>query len=60
MMFITIYRIYVCLWLAFFTGSKAMDDFKLPLVVVIPVCMFILIEFIIEAYELLALLVNCF
>lgn len=60
MMFIIIYKINVLLWICLFIGRKALDDFKVPLIVVIPVCMFILIEFGIETYGLLNLFLNFF
>lgn len=60
MMFIIAYKTTVFLWVCFFIGRKALDYFKVPLIVVIPACMFILIEFIIETYGLLISLQKCF
>ena len=60
MMFIIIYKITVFLWICFFIGQKALDDFEIPLIVVIPVNVFILIEVIIESFQLLSLILNCF
>lgn len=59
-MFVITYKINVFLWMCFLIGRKALDDFEIPLIVVIPICMFILIEFIIETFEFLTLLLNCF